>query len=280
MPTFPFPMSQLINYGVAAKLRAPLLLASSFLSDLGINSYSVNNITPFEGVGRPGVRWYPKDFCFIRVKNGKAKNTDSVIAFQFMPKTIADIKSAIYQDIQIIGRSSPFKSYSSSSSRTISFTLDFYASPEDGGEGPSPQIIKQWITELQALLHPIYEDYSVSPPPRCIVHIGNQVNMLGICKNVSVNYNSQRVPWTSFNREDGFYIFGASVSLTFEEVKEIPVGYYEKVAGGDEESPYKIKATEEFVGPPLPDSGVGGSIGVNGPGGDQGFGAVPAGYQG
>lgn len=246
MSLFPFPMPKLPALDLAAKIRAPLnaiFTATNFINNtanfLGKLDRSFNNGN-FDGMlsefDAPDRHNFPKDFCFIRVlTDSKDNSKDTVIPFQFMPKTISDVKSAIYQDIQIIGRSSPFKSYSASSARTITFTLDFYTAPEQGSDQPTPRDIKGTIMSLQALLYPNYKDYSIAPPPKCIVHIGDQVNMLGICKTVSVSYNAQQIPWTSIRQSGAYHMFGASVALSFEEVKTIPIGYLEKYEGADEE---------------------------------------------
>ena len=271
MPLFPFPLKtpNIAAWNLAAKIRQPFMAVTTMLGRLGFDTvgnpiskvFSYTKSAPpnipavytdeyFSSIGRFAT---PKDFCFIRPLDNVL---NTVIPFQFMPRTIGDVKAANYQDVHIIGRSSPFKSYSSSSPRTISFSLDFYAAPEQGDSEPSPRTIKDYITSLQALLYPVYEDFSISPPPRCIVHIGDQINMVAVCKNVAVTYNSQQVPWTSIRQSTGYYMFGASVSLTFEEVKDIPVGYYEKLRGEDDKDPVEKTKEEQKRQEELPATNI------------------------
>lgn len=270
MPMFPFPLPSLNiqAWNLAAKVRQPFLAVTTTLGRLGFDtvgnplgrSYNYSGSAPpnipavytddyFSSIGRHTV---PSEFCWIRILglDSKKVKTDT-IPFQFMPRTIGDVKAANYQDIHIIGRSSPFKSYSSSSSRAVSFSLDFFAAPEAGSSDPTPAKIKEYITTLQALVYPIYENFSIAPPPRCIVRVGDQINMIAVCKNVAVSYSSQQIPWTSFRQGNGkYYMFGATVSLTFEEVRDIPVGFYEKLAGADDKGaedilpPYDYNATD------------------------------------
>lgn len=233
MSLIPFPLPRLFPINVAAAVKRQTQSLTTTLGRLGLNTvpypsdpgaYEDDLNTVF--VAR---REYPKDFSWIRVMDNKGSGLDH-IPFQFMPKTITDNKQALYNDIQIIGRSSPFKTYSGSSARGISFTLDFYASPEQGMDDNTPKQIKRVIDRLQALVHPIYQKNVMNPPPRCLVHIGDQIEMVGVCKNVTVNYVNSTTPWTGSMR-GGTYAFGASVALAFEEVQDIPLGYYARWQG-------------------------------------------------
>lgn len=202
----------------------------------GISFYSFSsedkNIPNFnDNFSRVGQGVKPKDFAFIRVLGKENKELD-VINFQFMPKSITDQKSAQYQDINIIGRSSPFKSYSSSGPRGITFTLEFMTNPEAEDNSMGPSVIRKYLDRLQALVYPIYENYTVSPPPHCLIHIGDQLEMVGVCNNVSVNYDNQRIPWTGLTR-GGIWAFGASVNLSFYETAIIPIGYNQRKQGQD-----------------------------------------------
>ena len=159
---------------------------------------------------------------FIVVLNrGVGFPIKDIIPFQFMPKTIRDSKNAIYNDIPIIARSVPVKNYSYSGSRMISFTLEFFTSPEPG---PStiftPLTIKTRIDALRALVYPDYSGFVVKPPPRCVVMVGLQVAFMGICKAVSVNYDGVDSPWDLF---PAVLAHHATVDLTFEEALNIPL---------------------------------------------------------
>ena len=181
----------------------------------------------------------PAFSCFIIVLDKKvALKVTDVIPFQFMPKTITDTKVAIYNDIAIVARSSPLKSYVQSQARQITFTLDFFAAPEAGLGFILPPLIKSRIDALRALVYPSYDFSGIKPPPRCLIRIGAQLSMIGVCKQVSVMYNNETMPWTLLPLP---LAFGASVTLTFEETLNIPLsndevrfGYLPFSTAGDE----------------------------------------------
>ena len=158
---------------------------------------------------------------FIVVLNrGVGFPVKDIIPFQFMPNSIRDSKNAVYNDIPIIARSVPVKNYSYSGARTISFTLEFFASPEAGPSTIfSPLIIKTRIDALRALVYPDYSGFIVKPPPRCIVMVGLQLAFMGICKSVNVNYSNQS-PWDLFPVVLAHH---ATIDLTFEEALNIPL---------------------------------------------------------
>lgn len=167
----------------------------------------------------------PEFSCFIVVLNeGVGVPIKNVIPFQFMPDLIQENKAAQYNDILIMARSTPVKSYAYSGARNLSFTLDLFAQPEAGQKVPTPEMIKFKIDSLRSLVYPDYSSsFIMKPPPRCLVRIGAQLAFLGICRNVSVQYKhggNNGVPWTI---GPGALAHGASVSLTFEEVLNIPL---------------------------------------------------------
>ncbi len=204
----------------------------------------------------------PAFSCFIIVLDRKIglKVTD-IIPFQFMPKTITDSKVAIYNDVAIVGRSSPLKNYVQSGSRQITFTLDFFAAPQPGLDFIIPPLIRNRIDALRALVYPIYDQSGIKPPPRCLVRVGAQISMIGICRQVSVAYNNELIPWTLLPLP---LAHGASVTLTFEEALNIPLSYDETRFGylpfstaGDE---FGVSGALSGVGASSVISGVGNAI--------------------
>jgi hypothetical protein len=155
----------------------------------------------------------------IVLSRGAGFPVKDVIPFQFMPDSITDSKSAVYNEIPIIARSVPVKSYSHSSSRIISFTLEFFAAPEQGLRILDPLLLKTRIDALKALVYPDYGAFITKPPPRCLVHIGAQVAFLGTCKSVNVTYSNQS-PWTL---NPVVLAHHAKVALSFEETLNIPL---------------------------------------------------------
>lgn len=204
----------------------------------------------------------PAFSCFVIVLDRRLglKVTD-IIPFQFMPKTVTDTKVAIYNDIAIVGRSSPIKNYVQSQARQITFTLDFFAAPEPGLDFIIPPLIRNRIDALRALAYPIYETSGIKPPPRCLVRIGAQLSMIGVCRQVSVLYNNEQIPWTLLPLP---LAHGASVTMTFEETLNIPLSYDETRFGylpfstaGDE---FGVTGALAGVGASSVISGVGNAI--------------------
>lgn len=179
----------------------------------------------------------------IVLSRGAGFPVKDIIPFQFMPDTITDAKTANYNETMIIARSVPVKSYSHSSSRLISFTLDFFAAPEAGLGVIHPFIIKTRIDALRALVYPDYGLFVSKPPPRCLIHIGAQMAFLGVCKSVSVSYSNQS-PW---NVAPIVLAHHAKVALTFEETLTIPLSNSEVRLG----LPVSISGNE-FGGSRLP----------------------------
>ena len=151
----------------------------------------------------------------------------NVIPFQFMPDTITDNKSAVFNDINIIARSSPIKSYSHSSARQISFKLEFFAKPEKGQLVPTPGMIKKTVDTLRSLVSPTYLQFKILPPPKCLVIVGGQIAFVGICKSVGVSY-SNNSPWEIRGVNLSHH---ATVSLTFEEALSVPIDASEVAFG-------------------------------------------------
>jgi hypothetical protein len=238
-----FPFVKLPTQGLADAIKRQTQSLTTVLGRLGLNTSAYPGGKKYdmqswlgEGLTSPlGYamrREYPKNFSWIRVIDSSKDANLDLIPFQFMPRAISDNKAALYNDIQIIGRSSPFKTYSGSSARGITFSLEFYACPEQGTQEHTPKKIKELIDRLQALVYPIYINSVIYPPPRCLVHIGNQVNMIGVCKGVNTSYDNNKTPWTGSFR-GGNWAFGASVTLAFEEVQDVPLGYYSRRKGID-----------------------------------------------
>jgi hypothetical protein len=219
----------------------------------------------------PTVLNNPAFSSFILVlKRGPGAVQQDIIPFQFMPDTIRDSKVAVYNDIAIVGRSSPVKNYSHSGARMISFTLQFFVYPEAGMDNLDTAALTQKIDLCRSLVVPDYDGFIIKPPPRCIVQIGKSLGFLGVCKSVNVSYSGAS-PW---DLDPEVLAHHATVDFTFEESLNIPISQSETRQG-------LTASAEEFGAAPedTNPSGVGGSVGVSGPGGDQGVGAIPPGYQ-
>src|ERR1035437_5083330 len=115
----------------------------------------------------PTVLNNPAFSSFILVlKRGPGAVQQDIIPFQFMPDTIRDSKVAVYNDIAIVGRSSPVKNYSHSGARMISFTLQFFVYPEAGMDNLDTAALTQKIALFVFLVFPNYDGFIIKPPPR------------------------------------------------------------------------------------------------------------------
>lgn len=168
-----------------------------------------------------------------------------VIPFFSMPDQITDSKNANYDDIHFVMGSAPFKAYQNSSPRTIGFTIDFFVNIEQGKSSFSPEDLKKVIDNSRALLYPNYETTAqIQPPTRCLVRLGEQASMIGICKSVNVTYSGDR-PWTLGTKA---LAHSAAVSYIFEEIISIPQSYKEIQAdslpvGKGDSSPVDVNPT-------------------------------------
>ena len=144
-----------------------------------------------------------------------------------MPEMLRDSKVAVYNDIAVVGRSSPVKNYSHSGARMINFSLQFFSSPEAGLGFITPLLIKTRVDALRALVVPNYDNFVVQPPPRCIVHLGLSMAFLGVCKSVNVSYSGAS-PWDLLPVVLAHH---ATVDLSFEEALNIPLSNTETRLG-------------------------------------------------
>lgn len=174
----------------------------------------------------------PSNSCYIVIlprRQGESLSQDNIIPFQFMPNVIQVSKQPVYQNIPIIGRSSPLKSYQFSNPKTITFTLDFFANPEQHDTSFGPNKIKKMVDSLLALGYPVYTTYKMAAPPRCLIRIGAQYSIIGVCTGISSQVTNE-APWEVGNN---ILAHKASVALTFEELVTIPLSYDEARSGLD-----------------------------------------------
>jgi hypothetical protein len=162
--------------------------------------------------------------------------------FQFMPEDITDTKAAVFQDYPIIARSIPLKAYSFSTSKIVTLVLQFFATPIEKELTPT---IKDIMLKIQQLRGCVYANYDkgTRPPNPVLLRVGNWIAMKAVITQVSVKaskiwastdeptspsslskdttiaYTGPVVPW------------GADVTVTFEEIGDIPLGYDEVEQG-------------------------------------------------
>lgn len=146
--------------------------------------------------------------------------TTTKMEFQMMPE-ISDSKSVNWNHINIIGRSHPILGYDSSAPRMITLNLQFFATVGGGGGGGAvgdPMTIHQVKDNLRFLQSLAYPDYSgdVKPPHKCLIKIGNNTKMVGVCQDVTVSYKG---PW-----DIGLCMMGEA-NITFIEAHNFPIDY-------------------------------------------------------
>lgn len=164
----------------------------------------------------------PSQHCYIIVlpDEGEDSSARYEIRFQTMPDKITDSKSAVFNDAQIIGRSSPLKTYQFSSARRISLNLEFFASLEANDVSDPSMLggvtkVKETVNLLRALVNPNYGNKLIARPRKCILRVGDNIGMIGFCLTVNVTLRGD-YPW-ELNPAMAHY---ASVAMTFEETGE------------------------------------------------------------
>jgi hypothetical protein len=153
--------------------------------------------------------------CFIQL----IREPQNRLLFSFLPREgIRDQKSANWQQIEVLGRSEPYRSWSASSVRTIGFQLEFYATDRVYED------VQQRVDWLRSLVYPDTETFDRFPssvnvaPPAILLNVGGLYrNVRCIVKDVSVNWRS---PWGSDTHHDpvpppvpGFGVLGAGRTI-------------------------------------------------------------------
>ena len=129
---------------------------------------------------------------------------------------ISDSKSAEYADENAIGRTMPFKSYSNSSTRTISWSAHFMVC-KDGDQ-------EDLLDDLKLIESATYPKATntggapYAPPPLCSLRCGRLLSDEGedvcaILKSYTVKFDTS-VPWD----EDGYVPYKMDVDMSFEVV--------------------------------------------------------------
>lgn len=151
--------------------------------------------------------------------------SDNTYTLQFLPDTITDNKGSGWGLYNIQGRSAPLRGYNTGPPRRIAFTVRMFAQPNQDDDSPTPADIKQYIDMLLALPYP---DYSagIAPPHKCLVSIGNNILMTGVCVNAEAEYR-RGDPWELGPGNT----YGVYVRLEFEETNDTPLDYYDRLGG-------------------------------------------------
>ena len=129
----------------------------------------------------------PIEDCYIEIEGKK-------IIMNNLPD-ISDSKSATYADEISIGRSSPFKNFSNSDNRVISWTCHFFVQKV----GDDQRIIQD-IRLLMSATYPKTEKTGggpYAPPPICHLKCGRilgETELCAVLKSYTIKYDTT-VPW-------------------------------------------------------------------------------------
>jgi len=157
----------------------------------------------------------PREFIMAIIFN---LTTGSRIDIPLLPETISEEYSAQFDNIPVLGRSTPYAGYGGGGPRSISLDLPMHVDYSDG------QYLDK-IQRLKALPYPEYEDYI--EPPKVYVKIGDFIAIIGYCDSVSVAWNK---PY-GFDTNGNKVYYKADISLSIKEALKYPYSASE-VEGG------------------------------------------------
>lgn len=137
-----------------------------------------------------------------------------------IPESLSESKSAAYDQQTIRGRSVPVYGYSHSETRTVDLSMVLPAI-EGGGvsANTSPNLssgaeIVDTVKKLKSAVYPRYQGL-IYPPTRVSLTVGMFLHVpTAVITSISIT-------WGDSYDESG-YPLSAEVSLTFEEVEDIP----------------------------------------------------------
>ena len=124
-----------------------------------------------------------------------------------MPNNISESIKANYSEQAIVGSSRPFVCYTSTSLRTIGFTIQ-NLSQDYLPVGYND--LNSYIHALQSLLYPKYEPTGLVRPPDCHLFMGDR-RFRCVC-------NSVNVTWSDMVRESN--IMTCNVDLQFTNTRD------------------------------------------------------------
>lgn len=149
----------------------------------------------------------PIDDCYIEVVGQRKITMDNL-------PDISDTKKATYADESSIGRSTPFKNYSNSDNRAISWTCHFFVQKE----GDSARILQD-IRLLESCTYPKTQSTGgapYAPPPICHLKCGRLLADDYVCavlESYSIKFDTA-LPWS----EDNFVPYKVDMDLQFQVV--------------------------------------------------------------
>ena len=146
--------------------------------------------------------------------------TGSQHLINILPDSITESYSAMFDNIPIMGASSPKIGYSGGGPKSVSLSLPLHDDYSDKG-------ILYDVNILKALAYP---EYTTSiKPPNCYLRIGSFIAVYGACGSVSVSW--QR-PYRR-DRSGNIVYVRADVSLDFQNIVRVPFSASDVERGRD-----------------------------------------------
>lgn len=174
--------------GSQVSYEAPTSIASEIKTGIGSQD---------ERTGKIGTYTIDKIPCYT-----KNLVTGTTTIFDLVPEIVTDNHVANFEDQVTKSRPSPFKAYASSGPRNVSFSVVISQDYCQNG-------ILKTVNQLQALVIPELKGSYVDSP-RCLVRIGDIININAVCINVSVE-------WETPYKENVYH--KATVTMSFDEVE-------------------------------------------------------------
>lgn len=158
------------------------------------------------------------DWFSAYIASTSSQISEGVLPLPTIPQSVAESVSLNTYEQQIIARSAPVISYTSTNARTVNFTIsvaDDYM-PTKGSSG-TQYTIDEYVNALKSLEYPRYTSNEVIVP-QCILKLGN-IKLKGIITSVSITWNgplSNIMAGGCFSRAD--------IALQFKEVSNVVKG--------------------------------------------------------
>lgn len=175
--------------------------------------------------------------AFIQIVDKNSKSRFQTLYFQNTPDELAATKSANINEVTILGRSEPIKTYGSSGPRSWTLELRFFADRpgEVSGDSDSKERVIKWTNWCESLVYPIYKNGISYGLPKLLFVFGNILAVNCICSNVSTQWQA---PWELAGDEDEnelvHDIIGpmqATVTLTLDQINVTPWGHDDVMDG-------------------------------------------------
>jgi hypothetical protein len=138
------------------------------------------------------------------------------ISFWYVPPEISEDWKSNWKQIEIIGRSAPIWGYASTSARSVTLNLTFFADAE------SKLQVFDKIRFIQSFLLPDYVTEYMRRPHMATCIIGTLINITGVIEQVNVKW---RAPYSGQGEVE--YAMLAEVGLTINEVMTTPVDVWD-----------------------------------------------------